>query len=109
MSTTKQRHIIITGAAGFIGSNFVRIALENDYCVTGLNSLSYAGQRSTIDHLKKSDKFRFCQAATRPKSSKLDNRYLSQHLDDEVDNWNSLMQDTIEKVLSKISEVDNRS
>ena len=50
-----------------------------------------------------------CQAAKRPKNSKLDNRYLSQHLDDEVDNWNSLMQDIIEKVLSKISEVDNRS
>ena len=57
---TKQRHILVTGAAGFIGSNFVRIALENNYCVTGLDSLSYAGQRSTIDHLKKSDKFRFC-------------------------------------------------
>jgi dTDP-glucose 4,6-dehydratase len=40
---TKQRHILVTGAAGFIGSNFVRIALENGYCVTGLDSLSYAG------------------------------------------------------------------
>ena len=104
MSTTKQRHIIITGAAGFIGSNFVRIALENDYCVTGLDSLSCAGQRSTIDHLKKSDKFRFCQAATRPKSSKLDNRYLSQHLDFEVDNWNGLMQVVIDEHLYNTSD-----
>ena len=57
---TKLRHILVTGAAGFIGSNFARIALENNYCVTGLDSLTYAGQRSTIDHLKRCDKFRFC-------------------------------------------------
>ena len=57
---TKLRHILVTGAAGFIGSNFARIALENNYCVTGLDSLTYAGQRSTIDHLKRYDKFRFC-------------------------------------------------
>ena len=57
---TKHRHILVTGAAGFIGSNFVRIAIENNYCVTGLDSLTYAGQRSTIDHLKRSDNFRFC-------------------------------------------------
>ena len=101
---TKQRHILVTGAAGFIGSNFVQIALENDYCVTGLDSLSYAGQHSTVDHLKKSDKFRFCQAATRPKSSKLDNRYLSQHLDFEVDNWNGLMQGVIDKHLYNTSD-----
>ena len=49
-----------------------------------------------------------CQAAKRPKNSKLDNRYLSQHLDDEVDNWDILMQDVIEKFLSKISEVESR-
>jgi len=57
---TKPRHILVTGAAGFIGSNFVRIALENNYYVTGLDSLTYAGQRSTINHLKRLDKFRFC-------------------------------------------------
>ena len=51
---------LVTGGSGFIGSNFVRIALENNYCVTGLDSLTYAGQRSTIDHLKRYDKFRFC-------------------------------------------------
>ena len=57
----KHRHILVTGAAGFIGSNFVRIALDNNYCVTGLDSLTYAGRRSTIDHLKRNEKFRFCK------------------------------------------------
>ena len=57
---TKRRHFLVTGAAGFIGSNFVRIALKNNYYVTGLDSLTYAGQRSTIDHLKRLEKFRFC-------------------------------------------------
>ena len=57
----KHRHILVTGAAGFIGSNFVRIALENNYFVTGLDSLTYAGRRSTIDRLKRNEKFRFCK------------------------------------------------
>ena len=39
------------------------------------------------------------QTAKRPKNSKLDNRFLSEHLDYEVDNWDSLMHDVIEKFL----------
>ena len=41
-----------------------------------------------------------CQTARRPKNSKLDNRYLSEYLDYEVDNWDSLMHDVIDKTLS---------
>ena len=48
-----------------------------------------------------------CQAAKRPKNSKLDNRYLSQHLDFEVDNWNGLMQHTIEKFLENTSDAES--
>ena len=48
-----------------------------------------------------------CQTAKRPKNSKLDNRYLSQHLDYEVDNWTSLMHDVVDKFLSNISETES--
>ena len=48
-----------------------------------------------------------CQTAIRPKNSKLDNRYLSQHLDYEVDNWTSLMHDVIDKFLSNIPETES--
>ena len=40
---TKLRHILVTGAAGFIGGNFARIALENNYCVTGLRQPHLCG------------------------------------------------------------------
>ena len=48
-----------------------------------------------------------CQTAKRPKNSRLDNRYLSQHLDYEVDNWNSLMHDVIDQFLSNIPETES--
>lgn len=39
-------HIVVTGGAGFIGSNFVHWVLDNqpDAHVTVLDALTYAGQ-----------------------------------------------------------------
>ena len=48
-----------------------------------------------------------CQTAKRPKNSKLDNRYLSEYLDYEVDNWDSLMHDEIDKILSPLSKIES--
>jgi dTDP-glucose 4,6-dehydratase len=48
--------VLVTGGAGFIGSNFVRYALKHrqDWRVTTLDKLTYAGRRETlhdvIDH-----------------------------------------------------------
>ena len=41
---------LITGAAGFIGSNFVFHMLDShpDYDIVGLDSLTYAGNLETI-------------------------------------------------------------
>jgi dTDP-glucose 4,6-dehydratase len=46
-----MRHLLITGGAGFIGSNFVRYLLETypDYRVVVLDKLTYAGN---LDNLK---------------------------------------------------------
>ena len=43
-------HIIVTGGAGFIGSNFVHWALDNqpDVHVTVLDALAYAGNRENL-------------------------------------------------------------
>lgn len=38
-----MKHLLVTGAAGFIGSAFVRIARKAGYRVTILDSLTYAG------------------------------------------------------------------
>lgn len=42
--------VLVTGGAGFIGSNFVRLALERhpDWRVTTLDKLTYAGRRETL-------------------------------------------------------------
>ena len=44
--------LLVTGGAGFIGSNFVRHVLrETDHRVTVLDALTYAGQLSSLDGL----------------------------------------------------------
>lgn len=47
------RRYLVTGGAGFIGSNFVRYVLgvEPDATVTNLDSLTYAGVEATVDEL----------------------------------------------------------
>lgn len=44
--------LLVTGGAGFIGSNFVRHALEHtDFHITVLDKLTYAGDRRTLEGL----------------------------------------------------------
>lgn len=47
------RRYLVTGGAGFIGSNFIRYVLahEPDSTVTNLDALTYAGVKATIDEL----------------------------------------------------------
>lgn len=42
-------HILVTGAAGFIGSAFVRIAMQKGYRITILDALTYAGHVENLD------------------------------------------------------------
>ncbi|MGV0326037.1 dTDP-glucose 4,6-dehydratase [Corynebacterium confusum] len=45
--------LLVTGGAGFIGSNFVRLTLaETDYSVVVLDKLTYAGNRANIADLE---------------------------------------------------------
>jgi len=45
-----MRNVLVTGGAGFIGSNFVRhaIATHSDWQVTTLDKLTYAGRRENL-------------------------------------------------------------
>ena len=53
--------ILVTGGAGFIGSNFVHYVLENtDHTVTVLDKLTYAGNLSSLEGLP-ADRFAFVQ------------------------------------------------
>ena len=51
--------ILVTGGAGFIGSNFVHHVIEHtEHSVTVLDALTYAGNRSSLDGLP-DDRFTF--------------------------------------------------
>ena len=54
--------ILVTGAAGFIGSNFVRLLLGDttgDYKVLAYDALTYAGNLANLDDCQSSDRFEF--------------------------------------------------
>lgn len=54
-----MRRLLVTGGAGFIGSNFVRYVLDNtDDHVTVLDKLTYAGNVRSLDSLPQ-ERFRF--------------------------------------------------
>ncbi len=65
-----MRKFIVTGGAGFIGSNFVRLFLREhpDYSVTVLDKLTYAGNLENLKDLEGEPRLRFvrgdiCDAA----------------------------------------------
>jgi dTDP-glucose 4,6-dehydratase len=55
------KRFIVTGGAGFIGSNFVRIFLAEhpDYEVTVLDKLTYAGNMENLKDVEDNPRFRF--------------------------------------------------
>lgn len=48
MTNQTKGLLLVTGAAGFIGCNFVRLALRSGYRVVGLDALTYAGHRENL-------------------------------------------------------------
>lgn len=58
-----QHTILVTGGAGFIGSNFVRRTLSSsDSRVVVLDKLTYAGHLATLRDVSKHERFEFVQA-----------------------------------------------
>src|SRR5258708_1165310 len=65
-----MRRFLVTGGAGFIGKNFVRLFLREhpDYTVTVLDKLTYAGNLANLKDVENEPRFKFvrgdiCDAA----------------------------------------------
>jgi dTDP-glucose 4,6-dehydratase len=54
-------HVLVTGGAGFIGSNFVRYAIANhpDWQVTTLDKMTYAGRLENLREVMENPRHRF--------------------------------------------------
>lgn len=59
----KKMTIIVTGGAGFIGSNFIFHMLDKypDYRIVCVDKLTYAGNLSTLAPVMDNPNFRFCK------------------------------------------------
>lgn len=56
-----MRNILVTGGAGFIGSNFIRYILNkyDDYHVVNLDNLTYCGNLDNLKDIEKNKRYKF--------------------------------------------------
>ncbi len=70
MERTQFQRILVTGCCGFIGSNFVRYALETDteVAITNLDALTYAGNPDNLADIATHPRYQFVRGdiADRP-------------------------------------------
>ena len=63
-------NILVTGGAGFIGSNFIFYMLDKhpEYRIVCLDALTYAGNLKTLEPVLKNDNFRFIKGDIRDRA-----------------------------------------
>ena len=57
------KNILVTGGAGFIGSNFIHqlLSLSNDYSIINLDKLTYAGNLNNLIDIESNNRYSFIQ------------------------------------------------
>lgn len=80
-----SKTLLVTGAAGFIGSNFVDLALARGYKVVALDALTYAGHLENLADAKNKPGFTFVQGKIQDRA--LVERLLADHAVDWVANF----------------------
>jgi len=75
--TKNNRKILVTGGAGFIGSNFVLMAIADGHTVINLDALTYAGNRESLKSIEGNSRHHFYPADIADKMMVIDllNRY----------------------------------
>jgi dTDP-glucose 4,6-dehydratase len=58
-----MQNVLVTGGSGFIGANFVRLALKSlpDCRIVNLDKLTYAGNPANISNVEYDSRYRFVQ------------------------------------------------
>ncbi|MCI8849892.1 MAG: dTDP-glucose 4,6-dehydratase [Oscillibacter sp.] len=63
-----MRHILVTGGAGFIGSNFIRYMLEHSSCeIINFDALTYAGNLKSLKDAERNSRYTFVKGDIRSK------------------------------------------
>ena len=65
-----MKNILVTGGAGFIGSNFVHYVLKNytDVCLVNLDALTYAGNLENLTAVQNDPRYHFVKGDIRDKN-----------------------------------------
>ena len=62
MADYRQKEILVTGGAGFIGSNFIQYILKNtSYTITNVDKITYAGNWKNMISFHSNSRYRFFQ------------------------------------------------
>jgi len=61
------KNVLVTGGAGFIGSNFVKMMVEKypDYNIINLDALTYAGNLENLSDIDTASNYTFVKADIR--------------------------------------------
>ena len=76
-----MKNILVTGGAGFIGSNFVKHMLATyDYNIINIDALTYAGNLENLTDVENNPKYTFIKADIRDRET-LDRIFAEHHID----------------------------
>lgn len=77
-----MKTILVTGGAGFIGSNFVKMMVKKypDYKIINIDALTYAGNLENLSDIKDAANYEFIKADIRDKKA-IDDIFKTQNID----------------------------